>query len=184
MIPRRTSFMTAGSPMARRWRARPGPQAAGDGAGEEPAGGLGLGSSACSVVAALEGLNAFHGAPLNEHDMLLLMGRWKGKISGSVPRYDNVAPCYLGACSWCWKSTASSARAFRCLSSGTGWSATRHRGLHRRRRAILPGPISPSGLPHLRSSPGGLRARQLQGRRVGGQRIEGRDRRTLPCGAD
>ena len=30
--------------------------------------GSGLGSSACSVVAALEGLNAFHGAPLNEHD--------------------------------------------------------------------------------------------------------------------
>ncbi|MNX28374.1 Homoserine kinase [compost metagenome] len=111
--------------------------------------GSGLGSSACSVVAALEGLNAFHGAPLNEHDMLLLMGEMEGKISGSV-HYDNVAPCYLGgmrgrwkarsparfttttwppaisaACSWCSKSTASSARAFRCSSSGTGWSATR-----------------------------------------------------------
>ena len=57
--------------------------------------GSGLGSSACSVVAALEGLNAFHGAPLNEHDMLLLMGEMEGKISGSV-HYDNVAPCYLG----------------------------------------------------------------------------------------
>ena len=57
--------------------------------------GSGLGSSACSVVAALEGLNAFHGAPLNEHDMLLLMGEMEGRISGSV-HYDNVAPCYLG----------------------------------------------------------------------------------------
>lgn len=57
--------------------------------------GSGLGSSACSVVAALEGLNAFHGAPLNEHDLLLLMGEMEGKISGSV-HYDNVAPCYLG----------------------------------------------------------------------------------------
>src|SRR5690606_6698512 len=56
--------------------------------------GSGLGSSACSVVAALEGLNAFHGSPLNEHDMLLLMGEMEGRISGSV-HYDNVAPCYL-----------------------------------------------------------------------------------------
>lgn len=47
------------------------------------------------MVAALEGLNAFHGAPLNEHDLLLLMGEMEGKISGSV-HYDNVAPCYLG----------------------------------------------------------------------------------------
>lgn len=36
-----------------------------------------------------------HGAPLNEHDLLLLMGEMEGKISGSV-HYDNVAPCYLG----------------------------------------------------------------------------------------
>lgn len=57
--------------------------------------GSGLGSSACSVVAALEGLNAFHGAPLNEHDLLLLMGEMEGRISGGV-HYDNVAPCYLG----------------------------------------------------------------------------------------
>ncbi|MGL4775471.1 MAG: homoserine kinase, partial [Aeromonas veronii] len=42
--------------------------------------GSGLGSSACSVGAALEGLNAFHGEPLNEHDMLLLMGEMEGKI--------------------------------------------------------------------------------------------------------
>ncbi|WP_321157589.1 homoserine kinase, partial [Serratia nevei] len=54
-----------------------------------------LGSSACSVVAALEGLNAFHGEPLDEHALLLLMGEMEGKISGSV-HYDNVAPCYLG----------------------------------------------------------------------------------------
>lgn len=57
--------------------------------------GSGLGSSACSVVAALEGLNAFHGKPLDEHALLLLMGEMEGKISGSI-HYDNVAPCYLG----------------------------------------------------------------------------------------
>jgi homoserine kinase len=57
--------------------------------------GSGLGSSACSVVAALEGLNAFHGDLLDEHAMLLLMGEMEGRISGSV-HYDNVAPCYLG----------------------------------------------------------------------------------------
>lgn len=86
--------------------------------------GSGLGSSACSVVAALEGLNAFHGAPLNEHDLLLLMGEMEGKISGSV-HYDNVAPCYLGGMQLVLEEGASSARASRCLTSGTGWSATR-----------------------------------------------------------
>lgn len=60
--------------------------------------GSGLGSSACSVVAALEGLNAFHDNALNQHDLLLLMGEMEGRISGSV-HYDNVAPSYLGGCS-------------------------------------------------------------------------------------
>ncbi len=57
--------------------------------------GSGLGSSASSVVAALHGLNEFYGQPLNDHELLLLMGELEGQISGSV-HYDNVAPCFLG----------------------------------------------------------------------------------------
>ena len=57
--------------------------------------GSGLGSSACSVVAALVAMNEYCGKPLNETRMLALMGELEGRISGSV-HYDNVAPCYLG----------------------------------------------------------------------------------------
>ncbi|WP_162063733.1 homoserine kinase [Vibrio taketomensis] len=57
--------------------------------------GSGLGSSACSIVAALDALNRFHGQPLNETELLALMGEMEGQISGGV-HYDNVAPCYLG----------------------------------------------------------------------------------------
>ncbi len=57
--------------------------------------GSGLGSSASSIVAALEALNAFHDYALSKDEQLLLMGELEGKISGSV-HYDNVAPCYLG----------------------------------------------------------------------------------------
>ncbi len=57
--------------------------------------GSGLGSSACSIVAALDALNQFHGNPLNQTELLALMGEMEGKISGSI-HYDNVAPCYLG----------------------------------------------------------------------------------------
>ncbi|OLQ85651.1 homoserine kinase [Vibrio panuliri] len=57
--------------------------------------GSGLGSSACSIVAALDALNRFHGEPLNEMELLALMGEMEGQISGGV-HYDNVAPCYLG----------------------------------------------------------------------------------------
>lgn len=57
--------------------------------------GSGLGSSACSIVAALDALNRFHGQPLNEMELLALMGEMEGQISGGV-HYDNVAPCYLG----------------------------------------------------------------------------------------
>lgn len=57
--------------------------------------GSGLGSSACSITAALDALNHFHGNPLNQMELLALMGEMEGKISGGV-HYDNVAPCYLG----------------------------------------------------------------------------------------
>lgn len=57
--------------------------------------GSGLGSSACSIVAALDALNQFHNNPLNETELLALMGEMEGQISGGI-HYDNVAPCYLG----------------------------------------------------------------------------------------
>ncbi|WP_241607222.1 homoserine kinase [Rosenbergiella australiborealis] len=57
--------------------------------------GSGLGSSACSVVAALVAMNEFSQCPLTDHQLLLLMGELEGRISGSV-HYDNVAPCFLG----------------------------------------------------------------------------------------
>jgi len=61
--------------------------------------GSGLGSSACSVVAALEALNAFYkktfDQSFSEEEMLKMMGQMEAQISGSL-HYDNVAPCYLG----------------------------------------------------------------------------------------
>lgn len=57
--------------------------------------GSGLGSSACSIVAALVALNQFHGEPFSKMELLEMMGELEGRISGSI-HYDNVAPCYLG----------------------------------------------------------------------------------------
>ncbi|QCI15884.1 homoserine kinase [Buchnera aphidicola] len=57
--------------------------------------GSGLGSSACSVVAALVAMNEFFKKPLNKKELLFLMGEIEGEISGSI-HYDNVAPSYLG----------------------------------------------------------------------------------------
>ncbi|QGM80971.1 homoserine kinase [Otariodibacter oris] len=57
--------------------------------------GSGLGSSACSIVAALVALNQFHDNPFTEMELLAMMGELEGRISGSI-HYDNVAPCYLG----------------------------------------------------------------------------------------
>ncbi len=57
--------------------------------------GSGLGSSACSVVAGLMAMNEHCGKPLNDTELLSLMGELEGRISGSV-HYDNVAPCFLG----------------------------------------------------------------------------------------
>ncbi|WP_417348228.1 homoserine kinase [Ferrimonas sp.] len=57
--------------------------------------GSGLGSSASSVVAACAALNRFFDDPLNEVELLRLMGELEGQISGSI-HYDNVAPSYLG----------------------------------------------------------------------------------------
>ncbi len=68
--------------------------------------GSGLGSSACSVVAALEALNMYYQAHnetkvklvqpyFDKKSMLYMMGEMEAQISGSL-HYDNVAPCYLG----------------------------------------------------------------------------------------
>lgn len=57
--------------------------------------GSGLGSSACSIVAALVALNQFHDQPFSKMELLEMMGELEGRISGSI-HYDNVAPCYLG----------------------------------------------------------------------------------------
>jgi len=57
--------------------------------------GSGLGSSACSVVATLHGLNLSYGEPLTRGELLRLMGELEGSVSGAV-HYDNVAPSYLG----------------------------------------------------------------------------------------
>lgn len=57
--------------------------------------GSGLGSSACSVVAALVALNEFYQQPFSSESLLKMMGEMEAQISGSL-HYDNVAPCYLG----------------------------------------------------------------------------------------
>lgn len=57
--------------------------------------GSGLGSSACSVVAALHALNAFYEYPFDDMKMLKMMGEMEAQISGSL-HYDNVAPCFVG----------------------------------------------------------------------------------------
>jgi homoserine kinase len=61
--------------------------------------GSGLGSSACSVVAALAALNSFYKKyqrfSFDEKTVLKMTGQMEAQISGSL-HYDNVAPCYLG----------------------------------------------------------------------------------------
>jgi len=61
--------------------------------------GSGLGSSACSVVAALAALNAYYAKyqdfSFDEKTLLKMTGEMEAQISGSL-HYDNVAPCYLG----------------------------------------------------------------------------------------
>lgn len=55
----------------------------------------GLGSSACSVVAAIYALNEFYRRPFDDNKLLQLMVESEAVISGSQ-HYDNVAPCFLG----------------------------------------------------------------------------------------
>jgi homoserine kinase len=62
--------------------------------------GSGLGSSASSIVAALEALNRWHGNLLNTHDLFGLMARMEGRISGEI-HLDNVAPSLYGGLRLC-----------------------------------------------------------------------------------
>jgi len=66
--------------------------------------GSGLGSSATSVVAALESLNRWHGNeqgnPLSSREIFHLMALAEGGISGEV-HLDNVAPCLYGGLRLC-----------------------------------------------------------------------------------
>ncbi|QJC35844.1 homoserine kinase [Enterobacteriaceae endosymbiont of Donacia sparganii] len=55
----------------------------------------GLGSSACSIVACLKGINLFCNNPLNNTDLLKLMGELEGFLSGNI-HFDNIVPCLLG----------------------------------------------------------------------------------------
>ncbi|WP_343188342.1 homoserine kinase [Buchnera aphidicola (Ceratoglyphina bambusae)] len=57
--------------------------------------GSGLGSSACSISASLFAMNEFCKNPLSKNELLILMGKLEGKISGNI-HFDNVAPCFLG----------------------------------------------------------------------------------------
>lgn len=57
--------------------------------------GSGLGSSACSIVAAAAAINAYTGSPLSQEELLDLCGVLEARVSGSV-HLDNVAPSLLG----------------------------------------------------------------------------------------
>ena len=62
--------------------------------------GSGLGSSASSVVAALEALNRFHGNLLSAREIFHLMAEMEGSISGDI-HLDNIAPCLYGGLRLC-----------------------------------------------------------------------------------
>ena len=57
--------------------------------------GSGLGSSACSVVAALTALNRLFDNYYSEEELLVLMGEVEAGASGDI-HFDNVAPSYFG----------------------------------------------------------------------------------------
>lgn len=62
--------------------------------------GSGLGSSASSIVAALEALNRWHDHLLKSRELFQLMARMEGGISGEI-HLDNVAPCLYGGLRLC-----------------------------------------------------------------------------------
>ena len=59
--------------------------------------GSGLGSSACSIVAALVALNNSTMSQFSKMELLEMMGELEGRISGSI-HYDNVCALLLRRC--------------------------------------------------------------------------------------
>ncbi|MCP4587841.1 homoserine kinase [Pseudoalteromonas sp.] len=57
--------------------------------------GSGLGSSACSVVAAFAALDKFAETNLSQEQLIELMADFEAIVSGGR-HYDNITPCYLG----------------------------------------------------------------------------------------
>lgn len=62
--------------------------------------GSGLGSSASSIVAALEALNRWHDNLLTMPEVFQMMAEMEGRISGEI-HLDNVAPCLFGGLRLC-----------------------------------------------------------------------------------
>jgi len=62
--------------------------------------GSGLGSSASSIVAALDALNRWHDQLLSSRDIFQMMAQMEGAISGEI-HLDNVAPCLYGGLRLC-----------------------------------------------------------------------------------
>lgn len=62
--------------------------------------GSGLGSSASSIVAALEALNRWHAHLLPAQELFGLMAQMEGSISGEI-HLDNIAPCLHGGLRLC-----------------------------------------------------------------------------------
>lgn len=62
--------------------------------------GSGLGSSASSIVAALEALNRWHGHLLSMKELFQLMANMEGSISGEI-HLDNIAPSLYGGLRLC-----------------------------------------------------------------------------------
>ena len=84
--------------------------------------GSGLGSSACSIVAALVALNKFHDEPFSKMELLEMMGELEGRISGSIHYDATWVACSL----WC-NHSATFAKPCRFLIIGIG--SWRIRGL-------------------------------------------------------
>jgi homoserine kinase len=62
--------------------------------------GSGLGSSASSIVAALQALNLWHDQLLSSRELFRLMAQLEGGISGDI-HLDNIAPCLFGGLRLC-----------------------------------------------------------------------------------
>ena len=122
-------------------------------------------------------LNRFHGQPLNETELLALMGEMEGKISGGV-HYDNVAPCYLGGVQLMLEELGIISQEVPCFDDWFWVMA--YPGIKvstAEARAILPSQYRSSGYHRSRTLSGGLYSRlPYQPARAGGEDDQRRDR--------